>query len=64
MSDVLNSSPELPWIVMYSIRFNEKIKSILEIQQAEIVSLGRPDDPVSLFPRASHRREFLPEKQK
>jgi hypothetical protein len=39
----------LPWIFPYSFRFNEKIKSTLEIQQAGIVSLGRPDDPVSLY---------------
>jgi len=32
------------------------MKSTLEIQQAGIVSPGRPDDPVSLYPRA-HRTE-------
>jgi hypothetical protein len=41
MSDFLNSSPELLRIVLYSIRFDEKIKSIFELQQPGIVLLGR-----------------------
>jgi hypothetical protein len=41
---------------LYSIRFNEEIKSILEIQQAGIVSLGRPDDPVSLSKSIAQKR--------
>ncbi len=41
MSDFLNAAPELLWIVLYSIRFDEKINSIFELQQPGIVSLGR-----------------------